>query len=242
MKKIFFTLCFLLFIVKVFSQDIIYKKNGDEIKAKVTEVELNVIKYKLFENLEGPTYTISKSDVLMIKYEKGNKDIFSNDIPSETKKNNEVSTIKNDTITNFDINSLSINKKFCKSFYPIITGSGNQNAILLFNAGYSQYRAGRGLRIAGIVLTSLGIVEIISYYTSTRPAEFNRYAGITFTAIGVPLLGVGIPLEIIGKNKIHKAMSLYYKGLNNTQGMNLKLNFKINPYNSLFSTGITMNF
>jgi len=59
-----------------FAQDVIVLKTGDEIKATVSEVAIDVIKYKKFENLEGPDYTIKKSDVFMIKYANGTKDVF----------------------------------------------------------------------------------------------------------------------------------------------------------------------
>jgi len=75
--KLLFTFCFILSaILVVRAQDVIIKKNGDEIKAKVTEVDVNEVKYKKFENLSGPVYSIAKSDVFMIKYENGDKDMF----------------------------------------------------------------------------------------------------------------------------------------------------------------------
>lgn len=63
------------------SQDIIVKKNGDEIKAKVEEILATEIKYRKFENLTGPVYSMPKSEIFMIKYENGSKDIF-NEQPS----------------------------------------------------------------------------------------------------------------------------------------------------------------
>jgi len=75
--KVLFTICCLAATTMVMrAQDIITKTNGDEIKAKVTEVDLNEVKYKRFENLSGPTYTMAKSDIFMIKYENGEKDVF----------------------------------------------------------------------------------------------------------------------------------------------------------------------
>jgi len=59
------------------SCDIIINNNGDEIYAKVTEISLYEIKYKNCDNLEGPTITISKKDVFMIKYPNGTKTIIS---------------------------------------------------------------------------------------------------------------------------------------------------------------------
>jgi hypothetical protein len=71
----------ILFTIACFfanAQDIIFLKNGDEIKSKVKEVTDSEVKYLKYENLEGPIYSILKTQVLMIKYENGNKDIFEN--------------------------------------------------------------------------------------------------------------------------------------------------------------------
>ena len=59
------------------AQDIVTKRDGSEFTAKVIEVGESEIKYKKFDNLEGPTYTIKVSDVFMVKYENGSKDVFS---------------------------------------------------------------------------------------------------------------------------------------------------------------------
>jgi len=63
----------------VFAQDIIMLKTGDEIKAIVQEVGIEAIKYKKFTNADGPTYTLQKSNVFMVKYQNGAKDVFSQD-------------------------------------------------------------------------------------------------------------------------------------------------------------------
>ena len=50
-----------------FAQDLIVLKSGDEIKSKVVEITPTEIKYKKFDNLEGPTIVIFKSDASIIK-------------------------------------------------------------------------------------------------------------------------------------------------------------------------------
>jgi hypothetical protein len=66
-----------------FSQDVIFLKNGDEIKSKVLEVTTDEVKYKKWENIDGPSYSSLKSDVFMIKYLNGTKDVFtSNSLPN----------------------------------------------------------------------------------------------------------------------------------------------------------------
>lgn len=58
------------------SQDVIYKRSGDEINAKVLEVGATIIRYKATDNPDGPIFSILKSDVMMIKYANGTKDVF----------------------------------------------------------------------------------------------------------------------------------------------------------------------
>ena len=63
-------------ISSVYAQDVITLRNGDEIKARVTEITPSEIKYKRFENLDGPTVTVSKSDVFAINYENGTREVI----------------------------------------------------------------------------------------------------------------------------------------------------------------------
>ncbi|MEY2922861.1 MAG: hypothetical protein RL108_1487 [Bacteroidota bacterium] len=78
MKKALFVFFVQLFtlILGVNAQDLITKKNGDDIKAKVLEITLTELKYKNFNNLDGPIISIAKSDVIFVKYENGTKDVF----------------------------------------------------------------------------------------------------------------------------------------------------------------------
>lgn len=77
MRKFILTAFYLLSINSLMAQDIIILKNGDEIKSKVTKVGKMEIDYKKWSNLNGPDYTIEKSDVFLIKYQNGEKDIIS---------------------------------------------------------------------------------------------------------------------------------------------------------------------
>lgn len=66
------------------AQDVIVKKDGSTIISKVLEVNIADIKYKKFSNQNGPTYTISKSDVMAINYENGEKDVFNNNTSQQS--------------------------------------------------------------------------------------------------------------------------------------------------------------
>ncbi len=67
-----------------FSQDILTYKNGTEAKVKVIEVTSSEVKFKRYDNIDGPLYTILKSDLFMIKYENGTKEVFSAPPKTET--------------------------------------------------------------------------------------------------------------------------------------------------------------
>ena len=67
-----------------YSQDVITKKTSEDIQAKVIEVTTTEVKYKKFDNQNGVTYTILKTDVLMIRYENGSKDVFNETAPVKT--------------------------------------------------------------------------------------------------------------------------------------------------------------
>jgi len=77
--------------VTMFSQDIIIKRNGDEIQAVVKEVGTDEVKYKRFDNPQGPNYTLRKSEIFMIRYENGSKDVFDTPTPKETQQQTIVS-------------------------------------------------------------------------------------------------------------------------------------------------------
>lgn len=88
-KKPFLLLCIGVFTLPMHSQDIIIKKNGDEISTKVTKVSDNEIEYKKWTNLDGPVYTMQRNDILLIKYANGEKDIFvSDDKQQQAKQQN----------------------------------------------------------------------------------------------------------------------------------------------------------
>jgi hypothetical protein len=87
MKYLLIVVTFIFFGIS-YSQDNIIKRNGEEIRSKVLEIGISEIKYKKFENIEGPTYTIAKSDVFMIKYENGTSEVINAIEKAEPNKNN----------------------------------------------------------------------------------------------------------------------------------------------------------
>ena len=84
MKTILMLSIAILFSSLISGQDVITKRDGTELQTKVVEIGVNEIKYKNFDNLDGPDYVCLKSDVFMIKFENGNKEVFGNTAPAQT--------------------------------------------------------------------------------------------------------------------------------------------------------------
>ena len=72
-----------------FAQDVITKKDGTDIQAKVLEVNENEVKYRRYDYLDGPIFTMLKSDILIIRYENGTNDVFNG-------KGKSVTTVKSE--------------------------------------------------------------------------------------------------------------------------------------------------
>jgi len=76
MKTLIIALLGTLSFGTINAQDKLYKKNGDMIEVKVTEINARVVSYKKADNPEGPTYTINKADVSKVVYPNGSEDFF----------------------------------------------------------------------------------------------------------------------------------------------------------------------
>ena len=57
-------------------QDVMYKVDGEQLEVKVLEVTPSDVKYKLKANLDGPDYVLPKSDIYMLEYANGMKEVF----------------------------------------------------------------------------------------------------------------------------------------------------------------------
>ncbi|HNS16410.1 MAG TPA: porin family protein [Bacteroidales bacterium] len=83
MKKVIFIICITIQALNCLSQDTIYKKDGSDIKAKIIEIEENNIKYRSFDQLDGPIRNIYKSEISRIVYIDGTIEEFETEPPNQ---------------------------------------------------------------------------------------------------------------------------------------------------------------
>ncbi len=144
MKYIKLLIVFFLPMNICFSQDLITKRTGEDIKAKILEVGINEIKYKNFDNQNGPTYSLLKNDILIIRYENGTKDLFDISVS----------------------NQVSLSPNNSNSFFI----QGEKDAMKY----YKSYKSAQtGTMLTGIILTPIaGLVPAIA--TSTTDPEYSN--------------------------------------------------------------------
>lgn len=75
MKRII-SLCLVLLCYEIYAQDFIIKRDSTRITAKVLEISTNDVRYRLYDESEGPIYVLRKHEVLSIIYESGREEIF----------------------------------------------------------------------------------------------------------------------------------------------------------------------
>jgi hypothetical protein len=76
-RKLFLVFaCLAFFVQALYAQDLITTAKSELVRAKITEVGTEYVKYKKYERPTGPDYSIAVADIIMIKYETGDKDIF----------------------------------------------------------------------------------------------------------------------------------------------------------------------
>ena len=79
---------FLLLLCQwVKAQDTILKTDKTEVTAKVAEITTDEIKFRYFNRLDGPIYTLKKSEVFVIIYQDGTRETFTNAPPAPTSYN-----------------------------------------------------------------------------------------------------------------------------------------------------------
>ena len=74
---------FMVGVYTVSAQDLIVLRDGNIIEAKIIEISPSEIRYKRFDNLEGPTVVIYKIDVHTVKYENGTYEIMNLEASAE---------------------------------------------------------------------------------------------------------------------------------------------------------------
>ena len=149
------------------SCDVIIYKDGNEIKAKITEINNSEIRYKRCDFIEGPTFVEKQNKVFIIKYSNGKSEMFKTekaDEYSNSKITNDSQKINDkDKKTNpFSIASLVFSilgfSPLCILFWPVGLIYG-RTAKKQINTDSNKYKQNSiGLAIAGVTISTIGMI------------------------------------------------------------------------------------
>ena len=87
LKRLFTTLFLLCIAGMAMAQDVIVMKDQSTIMSKVLEITSTEIKYKKWDNQDGPLYSVSRSEIMSINYENGEVEFFTETANSQQKNN-----------------------------------------------------------------------------------------------------------------------------------------------------------
>lgn len=210
------------------AQDVIVKRNGDEIQCKILEVSKNEVKYKRWTNQEGPAFVEKKTDIFMIKYENGEKEVVAYEssaletpavVPSlSTAKSNDFTLADPTPISNVYLEYTSRGKRKSGIIKWGHMQSDEQAQSLLTNdwldykKARKEERTGKVLAITGGVWSIGGLLWAVDHIVNCKrysdAVNYGLYDKIMYKhAKNISrysmLCGVsiGVPLFIVGKTK-----------------------------------------
>lgn len=76
MKELLLLLAFIAMATAVMAQDVIITKESERIEAQITEITDEAVKYKRFDNLDGPVFVLSAPKVASIVFANGEVFVF----------------------------------------------------------------------------------------------------------------------------------------------------------------------
>jgi hypothetical protein len=183
----------------VSAQDVIHFLNGSEVSAIVLEISSTEVRYRRVDNPDGPVFSTPRSELFMIKYANGTKEMMSGTAATPATQPETPSQTQPEP-----------SQEFTSGQTP--RPSQKQSAPALADIdpiGKRTYdenmRIARKKVISGAVLTGIGMPCLIAsvpvlYYGSLVAANPWIEDGVSdiYVVSGVLLLAAGLPMTIIG--------------------------------------------
>jgi hypothetical protein len=217
-RKVFLFICLLAVCWGACdAQDVIITRDAKKINAKVTEVNIDNVRYKNFDNQNGPTYTILKSQIASIMYKNGTVETFIDEAekPAAPPVTPQPATTQPATAPPATPQQQAPETAPAPNPVAVQPGvrSGNVLADMMKNRPdlYRQYGSGnRQARLGGIFMIVGGVMAgggLIGMVASEDSESYDICAGFFIT--GDVILTVGIPITIVGSVKRGRALRAY---------------------------------
>ena len=198
--NILLTLGLMFFCAESFAQDIIHTLDQRPIEAKVLEITDDYVRYKTFDNLDGPDYRMSVSRILRIVFANGTEKTFTG-----------VASLAAPSL----YGPIRYHHGRYRDYRGVPIDYSDYMGVALYG---SDYRKAKSRSIWGATLTTLGAtLGVAALIGSASASDFMRSTGMrissdtntAFAVMGAACLGVGIPLWISGGRKFNKIADDY---------------------------------
>lgn len=207
-------LCVLCSLVGM-CQDIIVLQSGEEIAAKVIKVGSEEVEYRKWSNQDGPIYSLTPGEIFMIKYQNGEKDVFTH--TNASVQANEAAMPVNMLLTDNDCLYRKGNTYIFKGMemrgadYEQFLYNNCNPAFAQYMSGKNLSRVGWGLLGAGCALEIAYIVMV--YMEAVRAAYYSTFTMPTYAlvtgVVGEALEIACIPTLIVAYTRMHRSADIY---------------------------------
>lgn len=253
MKRISLLVFLLLLVLPSYAQDTITKKDGTDVKAKILEVSKKEVKYKSWDNQDGPTFILAASEILMIRFENGTNQVMDS-TPKGSGYNGGYFTSDTAILEKVNARYKALKPYYNKNDYNALAdpryglGLPWLNLLIPGLAQYCMNEPGLGttyllLGLGSDIMASVGLSlakqAASSYYTDEAMMSTAR---ILFFSGAIAGITVGV-MSIVNAYDVAKVKSLFVEDNNNyRRGYSFSLqptmNYAITPNGYMPAPGL----
>lgn len=200
--KLILTTLLMVLCAKSFAQDIIHTFDSKPIEAKVTEITDEYVRYKTFDNLEGPDYRMPIGHVVRIVFENGTEKVFATLNNSDDEYNGPYGPLAYRAGIFYD----DLGRLYSKQLRKCLGDSVYDGE---YRKARNQFILGSGLTVGGTTLLVGALAGGVMYTlinnswgsrtTQAGKTVNSKGPAVALIAIGVAgagCIGAGIPLWI----------------------------------------------
>ena len=201
MKQTFLLVIFACFALAARAQDIVSLTSGSQMQAKVMEINPDNVRYKDYNNQDGPMVTVKKKDVASIRYANGTTTVF-NDPAAPGGKDNKEAGFRKKPRTNAPLHR---GWYFGAGVTYGVTNIGNQDPAYTISAGLAI-----GLDLLATKMFNqhigiqMGLAENICTYFINPGGGYGIVPGDGFT-----VKYVSVPVRVLYLSNSKKRVGVY---------------------------------
>jgi hypothetical protein len=232
MKRILILAVLICITVASNGQDLITPKKGDVIEAKILEVTSAEVKYKKWNNQEGPTFVINKGDIMMIVYQNGDRDVY------DIRDTNKPSQGIHEGMNYRDYKNLYDAKTYvhdaADAVNPVWAGIAS-----FFIPGLGQCISGEWGRGLGFFFGELGgTILMINMVPDTNTTQVTNGQRAALWAFLLGLTAVDV-WNIVNAVHVTKIKNMYYQDLRRQKA---SIDLKMEPYFAGVETSLNAGY